>query len=341
MASFGSGFARNAARDNLAGRFYKTFYYWNRAQATCFEVQDCASHALRRLQTSRVLVADQVSDRLHLHTNNPALPLGNQHSSRSISATSPKHSATPGQSKSLETRRISNVNFHADLSTHLRHVMRRVPHAVVVITSAQASTGGLSAETSFRGMTVSSFNTVTLDPVPIVSFNIRIPSSTYEAIQETGGFLVHFLAGTSAGATIANAFARSPNSRGGAFKILATGPAKKDVRIFSGTGTDGAPLIAGAGVLQVLRCRLLEDKGVQLGDHRIVVAEVQSILAQPGIDESSRVSDEGLAYCNQIYRSMGSEIDVSSNQRHATEQADEMVEPAMTLNLRRGDEPML
>ncbi|RMZ91866.1 hypothetical protein DV736_g886, partial [Chaetothyriales sp. CBS 134916] len=83
--------------------------------------------------------------------------------------------------------------------------MRSVPHPVAIITSTSTyttptsdSNSSASAGTSldlFRGATVSSFNTVTLIPSPIVSFNITRHSSTFRAIQLSGMFNVHLLTG--------------------------------------------------------------------------------------------------------------------------------------------------
>ncbi|RMD42609.1 hypothetical protein DV735_g2498, partial [Chaetothyriales sp. CBS 134920] len=81
--------------------------------------------------------------------------------------------------------------------------MRSVPHPVAIITSTSTYTTPTTSSNStssnnasldlFRGATVSSFNTVTLTPTPIVSFNITRHSSTFHAIQLSGMFNVHLL----------------------------------------------------------------------------------------------------------------------------------------------------
>ncbi|PYH84500.1 hypothetical protein BO82DRAFT_352056, partial [Aspergillus uvarum CBS 121591] len=57
-------------------------------------------------------------------------------------------------------------------------------------------------------MTVSSFNTVTLHPTPIISFNVRRPSETLTALQSSGRFLVHLLAPHARTAALARDFSR-------------------------------------------------------------------------------------------------------------------------------------
>lgn len=92
--------------------------------------------------------------------------------------------------------------------------MRGVPHPVAIITATQIETQfrttscNGSAAYSFKGMTVSSFNTVTLSPEPIISFNVRRPSETLAALTSSGRFLVHLLAPTCSAAALARHFSR-------------------------------------------------------------------------------------------------------------------------------------
>lgn len=83
--------------------------------------------------------------------------------------------------------------------------MRHVPHPVAIITSTDPS---VSADRASKGMTVSSFNTVTLYPEPVVSFNVKRPSETLNALTRSGRFLVHLLAPTKAAAKLARDFSR-------------------------------------------------------------------------------------------------------------------------------------
>jgi len=84
--------------------------------------------------------------------------------------------------------------------------MRRVPYPVAIITATDPS--GPADTTSFRGMTVSSFNTVTLTPDPVISFNVRRPSETLNALLASGRFLVHLLAPGPDTATLARDFSK-------------------------------------------------------------------------------------------------------------------------------------
>ncbi|KAJ5606258.1 FMN-binding split barrel-related protein [Penicillium lagena] len=84
--------------------------------------------------------------------------------------------------------------------------MRRVPYPVAIITATDPS--GPPDTSAFRGMTVSSFNTVTLSPQPVISFNVRRPSETLNALLASRRFLVHLLSPGPATATLARDFSK-------------------------------------------------------------------------------------------------------------------------------------
>lgn len=84
--------------------------------------------------------------------------------------------------------------------------MRRVPYPVAIITATDPS--GPPDTSAFRGMTVSSFNTISLSPQPVISFNVRRPSETLNALLASGRFLVHLLSPGPATATLARDFSK-------------------------------------------------------------------------------------------------------------------------------------
>ncbi|OJD10133.1 hypothetical protein ACJ73_09925 [Blastomyces percursus] len=104
------------------------------------------------------------------------------------------------------TQREATSSPENQIGDQVRLLMRRVPHPVAIITSTDPK--ALTAQTAFRGMTVSSFNTVTLYPDTIVSFNVKLPSETFNAIDASSRFLVHLLAPTDATARLARDFSR-------------------------------------------------------------------------------------------------------------------------------------
>ena len=98
-------------------------------------------------------------------------------------------------------RESKETKDEVDLSNRVRRLMRPVPHALTVITSYQPGKDPAD-EPEPRGLLVSSFNTVTLSPRPHVTFNIKLPSSTWDAIKASG----HFTASGIDSSRTANAF---------------------------------------------------------------------------------------------------------------------------------------
>jgi flavin reductase (DIM6/NTAB) family NADH-FMN oxidoreductase RutF len=92
-------------------------------------------------------------------------------------------------------------------SEAVQRLMRHVPHPVAIITSTNVTTDSKGDPAHWRGATVSSFNTVSLRPTPIVSFNIKQRSSTFDAIRSSGFFNVHLLSEVDEAKTIAAKFA--------------------------------------------------------------------------------------------------------------------------------------
>ncbi|CAB59887.1 NAD reductase Coq12 [Schizosaccharomyces pombe] len=85
---------------------------------------------------------------------------------------------------------FSNFNRYSTAShdnvNAFRLLMRRFAQPVVIITSG-------FADGHRAGMTASSFTPVSLTPNPVISFNIKIPSRTANAIQQSNRVIVHLL----------------------------------------------------------------------------------------------------------------------------------------------------
>ncbi|EXJ56577.1 hypothetical protein A1O7_06921 [Cladophialophora yegresii CBS 114405] len=158
--------------------------------------------------------------------------------------------------------------------------MRHVPHPVAVITSTDIAVSPEGAPTAWRGATVSSFNTVTLRPTPIVSFNITKQSSTYDAIKSSGLFNVHLLSCSSSSSSIAGRFSRGNASSpfhvedgslatwAGEQHMNAPAPSHLGPQIGRKSPIIKSPLQA------VLRCKHIAQKTVEIGDHVVIFGEV-------------------------------------------------------------------
>ncbi|OCK81496.1 hypothetical protein K432DRAFT_261431, partial [Lepidopterella palustris CBS 459.81] len=178
-----------------------------------------------------------------------------------------------------------------ELPARMRELMRYVSHPVAVVTAS--SWNDANAKRTNHAMTVSSFNTVSLEPCPIISFNVRTPSRTLDAIQnQQGHFRIHVLNSHTDAYIIADAFTRGNAHEG--FEKLEKMETSKVVVRYPDTGVIRAPEISGYGVLSILECSMLPDKMVTVEDHVIVVARVVRLL--------SRQSGWALTYVDRQYR---------------------------------------
>jgi flavin reductase (DIM6/NTAB) family NADH-FMN oxidoreductase RutF len=183
--------------------------------------------------------------------------------------------------------------------------MRRLTHSVVVCTATLP--GGASGDKA-RAMTVSSYTSLALSsPAPLVTFNVKAPSRTLDAVIASRRFNIHVLAANAHGARLGEVFTRG--NVDGMFDELGDIGCRLEV--------DGTkpPLLRGEGVLSVVRCRVLGDNAATEGvlrvrDHAIVVGEVEG-LALP------ERRDFGLAYTDRCYRGVGPAIQRHDEVRHA------------------------
>jgi len=205
-----------------------------------------------------------------------------------------------------------------ELPSRIRAVMRHSPSSVVVITGitlkderqVAISPRGNALSSNFRGMTVSSFTTITLTPEPIVCFNVKVPSRTFTAIEAMKMFRVHFLAGNDQGAFIANAFATCGKGGVDAFRILDAegaegGKCEGTAISVNRTSWRGlVPRIKGPGIRAVATCHVAPGQTPKIGDHHIVVAHVLKLAV-----EDDAPTGSGLMYSDGAYRSIGAEIE--------------------------------
>jgi flavin reductase (DIM6/NTAB) family NADH-FMN oxidoreductase RutF len=178
-------------------------------------------------------------------------------------------------------------------------------------------------------MTVSSFNTVTLTPSPVVSFNVKRPSETLSALLRTRRFLAHLLAPNHDAAALARDFSRGNQRLAGfgegvfGFEFVEAG----------GSADDGDGEGEGEAVLPVLRRRRrsgsqdsgegrddfpfifecqLHGQQVEVHDHTVVFGTVVRTLVggSPGTLDGrpGQASDLCLTYADTRFWEMGREI---------------------------------
>jgi flavin reductase (DIM6/NTAB) family NADH-FMN oxidoreductase RutF len=193
--------------------------------------------------------------------------------------------------------------------------MRHVPHPVVVVTTSTSDAptdtpsslsssprdSDPSALAHSYAATLSSFTTVTLGPPAVVTFNLRRPSRTLDALLARRFFRVHVLRADADGAAIAAAFV--DGAHGAALERLnerGFGVRMEGFRGAGGAGRGWAPSF-GRGSLFAFDCEVLQDKVLVVGDHAVVFAAVRWAPKTDGWRETEESSllyyfrDYGLA----------------------------------------------
>ena len=155
----------------------------------------------------------------------------------------------------------------------VRSCMRLVPQAVVVVTASDMN----DRRNPWRGATVSSFFTVTLEPDVIVSLNLQIPSSTFDAIQTSNRFDINVMKGSQQGARMAASFAKghsaSPFAHAGT-SLSIVNQKRRDTANFILPPVLYADEQRHNPVAFRLSCTYKPCKTTQFGDHVVIFGSV-------------------------------------------------------------------
>lgn len=187
------------------------------------------------------------------------------------SGTVPMNSNTIDTNSDLDTADYNSKT--AVLSASLRKLMRQVPNSVAVVTVASYDPN-LNRHVPM-GIAVSSFTTVSMDP-PTVSFNIKEPSKTMDAIRAANGrFRVHIPTANQGGANVVEQFCQGNHPeayslRHRNLKLFMPMTAKDKKRTLS-----MAPQIWNDDVQAAIECTMTQE--LRVADHIIVVAKIDSI----------------------------------------------------------------
>ncbi|EUC48389.1 hypothetical protein COCMIDRAFT_34076 [Bipolaris oryzae ATCC 44560] len=195
----------------------------------------------------------------------------------------------------------------AKLKNSVRQLMRNVPSSVAVITVVH--TDPETGKHVPMGVAVSSLSTVSLDP-PTISFNIKEPSQTLDAIRAANGlFRVHFLAAERGGANVVDLFchgnsAETYNRRAKRLKLYQPKDKKHPA-----TTRSCAPQILSDSVIAAMECEVTHQFPV--GDHVILVAKVDSM-------EHKASKGPAILYIDRRYRNPKGPIVYSSERAQAS-----------------------
>ncbi|PPJ57672.1 hypothetical protein CBER1_00126 [Cercospora berteroae] len=216
------------------------------------------------------------------------------------------------QHEVVRTRRPAHPAALEGLAERVRSTLRTLTHPVVLITSGSRDMVPVDARDidqerdayllGARGVTVSSLAAVAMDPQPVVSFNLKLPSRTWDAIRSTKEFVVHSLASTPRGAAIAETFTRpTEQPHAGFLTLREMGVHVQQVARDRHPGklTDKV----GAGIEAAFIADVLLDKCIEVEDHIIVVGRVRDWSHLAG--SQSRLA---LSYAMRGFRNGGAQI---------------------------------
>ena len=208
----------------------------------------------------------------------------------------------------------------SDRIEHVKTALRALTNPIVLVVATLRHDGESSEVEELRGVTVSSLTSVTLDRRPIVSFNLRLPSRTWDAIESNRTISLSFLTATPEAAAVANVFTKPHDNPDDAFRELrrlgyeATGRFGEGARRLVKVANNDQ--IAGT-VYCTMAANVLRDNSVSIRDHVIVVAEVTHILlTEPSIQRAEAGKAFGLAYGNREYRRAGEVIQPMQLPKH-------------------------
>lgn len=135
-------------------------------------------------------------------------------------------------------------------------MMRLIPRSLVIVyASKKYNHQDTLPWQGSMGMLVSSFNSVAVDPTPFVSFNIQLPSRTFDKIRRTS----FFTAVAVSNAKVADAF---------------TGHQEDRQAILDNLVNRESPESASQSLVWWMRCELVHNKTMTVGDHVIAVGQV-------------------------------------------------------------------
>ncbi|KAF9731531.1 hypothetical protein PMIN03_002380 [Paraphaeosphaeria minitans] len=235
------------------GHFYAAFYRWS-----CSTVRNPhCSRSLRRCPSCFTVgrAGHAYSTTRPLLNNNAAAP-------------APKASRSESGSTSADQEAT------VQMKTDMRSIMRQVPSSVTVIT-AFAQDGDMRPLP--LGSAISSLTTVSLDP-PHVSFNIKPPSRTLDAIREAGGrFCLHFLDNSLLAAKVALDF-----TKGNSLDTLRRRRASFSFAYPTTNQVGQPPRLNARCVVASMTCQLEQETAV--ADHVVVIASVKELdaIQNPG-----------------------------------------------------------
>lgn len=180
-----------------------------------------------------------------------------------------------------------------------RQTMQRLTSPTAIITSSALKS---SSPTSYHGLTIASIASLSINPKPLLQFNLQLPSHTSDSLRAHGLFGVHLLKPNSRSISLIKRFSQGTRMKGSKpFKDYIEG---RDYSLYNGIASkkDGSVLPLLVDAERILVC---EKKNViTVADHEIWVGEVVDVIAN-GDD----IITGGVLHCNRQFYKLGDKIE--------------------------------
>lgn len=203
----------------------------------------------------------------------------------------------------------SKISINEVTKQKFRETMGRICNQAMILTTAVPIH---CSHNKFRGVTLSSVTSLSLKPVPLVQFNLQLPSFTSDFLHDFNHFALHLMKPNAQSIELARNFSKGAMRHADNDEIIPTQPfiglsegLEYDTYEIEGTNLR-IPLLKNAE--RVIVCQGL--KHFNVGDHEIWVGKVEDIVnrsLKDGIEGDDPVSG-GLLYCNRDFYSVGDPI---------------------------------
>ena len=197
-----------------------------------------------------------------------------------------------------------------------KEALRPLTHPVALVTASLPVKDGEKTIDHYRGVTVSSFTSVSMSKAdPLVSFNLRLPSRTWDAMKSNKAIGINLLDASPEGAAISHAFTQPHDDPSEAFREIRRLGYELVPFYNWAPCVEKPPFTRGgsSGVFCTLAAQVVEDKCVDVGDHVIVIAAVKFVRWVKSAKEKAADGELfGLSYNNKEYRTAGHAIKPAS-----------------------------
>lgn len=206
---------------------------------------------------------------------------------------------------------VSRVFAMSNRIALFKNALRKTTFPVMVVTTGvQSGSNGLR----LQGATISSLTSLSVNPIPLLQFNLGVPSTTSQLLRTAGLFAVHILHADKDCVSLAKRFSQGVKS------ILTTPFGNltygEEYTLYTPRDTSNTAILPILrGVKDVLICSTRSI--IEVEDHEIWVGEVIDSLSHNGLDITSDnmknpsriVTGGGLLHHNGHFHRIGGPID--------------------------------